>query len=334
MVRTGAPAGHGGYFHEALLYDSDEELLAVALPFVQEGVAAGEPVVVALGDRSAALVQAALGDTAGVAVEVDGGRAAVGRYANPVDALSFYRETFTQHAAAGVGQVRVLGETPHPGLGQPWEWWARYEATVNHAFAAFPVWGLCPYDLRRTSAAVVEDVTRSHPYLAAADGAHRDNPCYRDPAQFLTGRAPAVLDPLLAHPARGALLDPTPAVARAAVRDIAAATALVRARVEDMVLAVNEAVTNATCHGRRPARLRIWAALERLVAAVTDRGPGPTDPYAGLLPTPPTAGGRGLWMIYRLCSHVTFHRDEQGFTLGLVAGRPVLEGGGHAHHRP
>jgi anti-sigma regulatory factor (Ser/Thr protein kinase) len=173
-----------------------------------------------------------------------------------------------------------------------------------------------------------------HPYLAGPDGAHRGNPRYRDPAQFLTGRAPAVLDPLLAHPARVELLDPTPAVARAAVRDTATATALPQVRVEDMVLAVNEAVTNATCHGRPPARLRIWAALERLVATVSDRGPGPTDPYAGLLPTPTTAGGRGLWMMHRLCSHVTFHRDEQGFTLGLVAGRPALEGGGHAHHRP
>jgi hypothetical protein len=78
----------------------------------------------------------------------------------------------------------------------------------------------------------------------------------------LTGRAPAVLDPLLAHPARVELLDPTPAVARAAVRGTAAATALPQVRVEDMVLAVNEAVTNATCHGRPPARLRIWTALE------------------------------------------------------------------------
>jgi anti-sigma regulatory factor (Ser/Thr protein kinase) len=332
MVRSGEPAGHRGYFHEALLYTSDEEFLAVALPFVRDGVAAGEPVVLALGERSTALVQAALGDTSGVALSAGlGGE--VGRYTNPADALSFFRETLTEHAAAGVGQVRVLGETPHPGLGQPWEWWARYEATVNHALAELPVWGLCPYDLRLTSAAVLEDVARSHPYLVTAEGAHRSNARYDDPAQFLTGRAPAVLDPLLAHPARVELIDPTPAVARAAVRDTAGRTALDRAQVEDMVLAVNEAVTNAICHGLRPARLRIWTALERLIATVTDRGQGPTDPYAGLLPTPTTAGGRGLWMMHRLCSHVTFHRDEEGFTLGLVAGRPVLERGGDAHHR-
>jgi anti-sigma regulatory factor (Ser/Thr protein kinase) len=332
MVRTGEPAGHRGYFHEALLYNSDEEFLAVALPFVRDGVAAGEPVVLALGERSATLLQAALGDTAAVALSAGVG-ADVGRYDNPADALSFYRETLTEHAAAGVGQVRVLGETPHPGLGQPWEWWARYEATVNHALAELPVWGLCPYDLRLTSDAVLEDVARSHPYLAATDGAHRSNPRYDDPAQFLTGRAPAVLDPLLAHPARVELIDPTPAVARAAVRDTASGTALDGARVEDMVLAVNEAVTNATCHGRRPARLRIWTGPERLVATVTDRGHGPTDPYAGLLPTFTTAGGRGLWMMHRLCSHVTFHRDEDGFTLGLVAGKPVLQGGGDAYYR-
>jgi hypothetical protein len=108
---------HRGYFHEALLYDSDEEFLAVALPFLQDGVAAGEPVLVALG---------------------------------------------------------------------------------------IPTWPPPP--------------------------GHRGNPRYRDPAQFLTGRVPAVLDPLLAHPARVELLDPTPAVARAAVRDTAAATALARAR--------------------------------------------------------------------------------------------------------
>jgi hypothetical protein len=43
VVRTGEPAGHRGYFHEALLYNSEEEFLAAALPFLQDGVAAGEP---------------------------------------------------------------------------------------------------------------------------------------------------------------------------------------------------------------------------------------------------------------------------------------------------
>jgi len=316
--------GHRGYVHEAALYGSDEEFLAAAVPFLRDGVAAGDPVVVAVGEASAALLRASLGDTTGINMsnEVSGGR-----FANPLHALGSYRDLFTRHAVSGrVGQVRVLGEIPHPGLGQPWEWWARYEATANHAFAPFPVWGLCPYDLRLTPEAVLADVTRSHPYLTTtAGGAHRPNPHYQDPAQFLRGRDRAGLDPLLADPARVEMTDPTPAAARAAVRDATTLTALVRDEVEDMVLAVNEAVTNAATHGRLPVRLRLWTALDRLVATITDIGGGPTDPYAGVLPAADALGGRGLWMMHHLCRHVTFHRDEEGFTLGLVAGTPALD---------
>jgi len=59
-MRTGAAAGHEGYFHEAVYYSSDEELLAVLVPFLTGGPAAGEPTVVSLGERNAALVRGAL----------------------------------------------------------------------------------------------------------------------------------------------------------------------------------------------------------------------------------------------------------------------------------
>ena len=42
-MRMGALTDRRGYLHEAVLYDSDEEFLGVVLPFLQEGVAAGEP---------------------------------------------------------------------------------------------------------------------------------------------------------------------------------------------------------------------------------------------------------------------------------------------------
>jgi len=45
-MRTGAAAGHTGYYHEAVCYGSDDDLLAVTLPFLLGGVAAGEPTVV------------------------------------------------------------------------------------------------------------------------------------------------------------------------------------------------------------------------------------------------------------------------------------------------
>jgi hypothetical protein len=40
-VRTGAAAGHRGYFHETAFYSSDEEFLAIVVPFL-EGSDAGD----------------------------------------------------------------------------------------------------------------------------------------------------------------------------------------------------------------------------------------------------------------------------------------------------
>ena len=37
LMRTGAAAGHRGYLHEALCYSTDEEFLAVVVPFLTEG---------------------------------------------------------------------------------------------------------------------------------------------------------------------------------------------------------------------------------------------------------------------------------------------------------
>jgi hypothetical protein len=48
-----AQTGRPGYLHEAVLYDSDEEFLGVVVPFLQGGVAAGEPCLVASARRAA-----------------------------------------------------------------------------------------------------------------------------------------------------------------------------------------------------------------------------------------------------------------------------------------
>ncbi len=54
-----APAD--GAIHQACLYGSDDEFQAMALPFVNAGLAAGEPVLVATTAGSAALLKEGLG---------------------------------------------------------------------------------------------------------------------------------------------------------------------------------------------------------------------------------------------------------------------------------
>src|SRR3954451_14176265 len=199
-MRMGAPTDRRGYLHEAVLYDSDEELLGVVVPFLQEGVAVGEPCLVALGASTTRLVRAALGGTTGVRFLDD-------RYDRPASVIRSNRDLFAAHVADGASRIRVASAVPHPGVGAPWDGWARYEAAVNHAYAEFPLWGLCAYDTRITPDPVLDDVARTHPYLSTAGG-HQVNPRYQDPAEFLARRPPSRGDPVETSPPVIDLLDP------------------------------------------------------------------------------------------------------------------------------
>jgi anti-sigma regulatory factor (Ser/Thr protein kinase) len=323
-TRTGAAAGHDGYLHEAVCYDSDEHLLAVTVPFLLGGVAAGEPTVVALGERASALVRDALPDP-GAVTFLTGGE----MYARPAGAIRAYRKMLARYTGEGAGQIRIIGELGPAVTGPVWDSWARYESAINHAYDEFPLWGMCAYDVRVTPAAVLDDVARTHPRTALPGDRHVPSPAFVDPAVFLADRRPVPPDPVQHGTPLIDLIDPTPMAARRAVRDHAHA-GLSPADREDLLVAVSEIVTNARRHGRGPVLLRLWAGADRTVVTVTDQGDGPGNPYAGLLPahsgSPITAnGGLGLWITHQACDHVTMGRAPDGFTVRLtagVAGRP------------
>lgn len=316
-MRTGAAAAHTGYFHEAIRYDSDEHLLGVVVPFVLGGVAAGEPTLLTFGERNAALVRAALPAVCPVTF-LTGEEV----YARPAAAIRAYRRLLAEHVAAGAGQIRIVGELPRESLGATWDWWARYESAINRAYDEFPLWSMCAYDERTTPAAVLADVARTHPHTVRPHGRHEPNPQYSHPDAFLLENRAAVADPVQQPPPVAELLDPSPAEARAAVR-AADDGRLPATDVEDLVLAVSEIVTNAYRYGRPPARMRVWRGAGRMVVTVRDAGPGPKDPFAGLLPAAggPSAG-LGLWIAHQACSHVSLHRDPDGFTVRLTVGLP------------
>jgi anti-sigma regulatory factor (Ser/Thr protein kinase) len=315
-VAGGTATRRRSHVHEAVFYDSDTELLRIVVPFLEEGLEAAEPTVVVVDDRAAELLRDAVHSPDLVFL----GRRE--RRRDPASAIALSRELVVGHLAGGARRVRVLGEVPHTGHGAPWEWWARYEAAVNHAYAEFPLWSVCPYDLRITPAAVVEDVTRTHPWITADDGSRAANPRYQDPRQFLLHQ-PAEADPLEASEPRFDLLGPSPGEARRAVQDCTDLAGR-DLEVDDVVLCVNEAVTNALLHGRPVVRVRLWSGADRVVVSVADRGAGPTDPFVGLLPTGRRAqvgagsAGLGLWMAHQMCSHLTLDRSADGFTVRMV----------------
>ncbi|MDG6106332.1 sensor histidine kinase [Dactylosporangium aurantiacum] len=316
-MRTGAAAGHTGYFHEAVRYDSDEHLLAVVVPFLLGGVAAGEPTLVAFGDRNAALVRAAL--PAGCPVSFLGGGDV---YARPAAAIRSYRSLLAGHVAAGAGQIRIVGELLPEHFGAAWDAWSRYESAINHAYDEFPLWSMCAYDERVTPPAVLADVDRTHPRTARPRDRHEPNAGYTPPEEFLLENRPYVTDPIQHGAPAAELLDPSPTRAREAVL-AAEGGALPAGRIEELLLAVTEVVSNARVHGQPPVRMRIWTGEGRLVVTVEDRGPGPKDPFTGLLPvTSTTSAGLGLWIAHQYCDHVGLRRGPGGFTIRLTAGPP------------
>ncbi|MEV6845780.1 sensor histidine kinase [Actinoplanes sp. NPDC051411] len=313
-MRTGAAAGHHGYYHEAVCYDSDEHLLAVVLPFLTGGAEAGEPTVVALGERNTALVRDALaGDSRVTYLASDE------TYARPAAAIRAYRKMLAGHGAAGAGQIRIAGELP-ASFGPAWDSWARYESAINHAYDEFPLWSMCAYDVRTTPAPALADVARTHPRTALPDGRHPAGEAYTDPRTFLAERRPLPPDRLRATAPRADLTDPTSAQARLAVRR-AAPPGLAASDLDGFLVAVTEAVTNAARHGVPPTRMRVWTDTDRMIVEVADRGDGPKDPFAGLLPAGHGhGGGLGLWITHQICDHVAFGSDERGFTVRLTTG--------------
>ncbi|HEY2719136.1 MAG TPA: ATP-binding protein, partial [Solirubrobacteraceae bacterium] len=81
---------------------------------------------------------------------------------------------------------------------------------------------------------------------------------------------------------------------------------------EDLVLAVNELATNSVQHGGGGGMLRVWQELGALVCDVRDRG-FIEDPLAGRRRPPiDQYGGRGLWLVNRLCDLVQIRSSPSG----------------------
>jgi signal transduction histidine kinase len=154
-------------------------------------------------------------------------------------------------------------------------------------------WGVCAYDRRETADDVLADVQRTHPRLAVDGGTRTVE--YRDPAGFLAEQAERDGDPLLNRAPDVELLDPDPEQL-AIIEVMAERTQLGRDDVNGLRLSTIELVRNAGDYGLRPICVRVWAAIDRLVVAVTDRGPGLWDPFVGLI----TRGADGVGFTIRL----------------------------------
>jgi hypothetical protein len=212
-MRTGAARGQVGHFHEAGFYGSDAEFAALIVPFAEEGIAAGEPVIIGYDDRKSGLLRSWLTDPS--AVDFIGDKSL---YATPGRAIATYRRLFEFHVAMGAGQIRIAGDVPHPGNGGRFEGWDRYESAVNTVWQDFPVWGRCLYDTTTTPAPVLDIVERTHPRIVSPSGERRASDRYQGASAF--EGLPYAPDPLEDTPPLAELVNRPAADARHALSEL------------------------------------------------------------------------------------------------------------------
>ncbi len=301
--------------HQVAFYESDRGFLDIVTPFLQQGVAAGEPTVAALNRSHATLVRTALPGP-GVTYLPDGFEPD-----RPAITIKACQELFAGHVAGGAECIRLVGEVPLPMLGNPWDSWSSFESVINQAFVTFPLWGLYVYERCRLPPKILHQVERTHPYLFTADGGYVDSDYYQDPSRFMADRPRAAPEAIESDRPAVVLVQPFPVAARHAVAKLGAGSDVGTAEIDDLIVAVSEVVTNAILHGRPPTTLRAWADRGCVVVTVHDRGSGPENPFVGFLPTDKghAEGGYGLWIAHQLCHRVSLDADDDGFTVRLVA---------------
>ena len=232
-----------GLRHEAVVYRGEEGFVAGVLPYVEEGLERGEPVLAVTTPANAAALRDALGPRAGP-LDVRDSREWYRLPGATLTACGRYVER-----RGGGRRVRIVGEPVWHRLSAAATGdWMRYEWMLNRAFRSTAVSIVCPYDARALPPGVVAGACRTHPRVAGAGPASLAPPSELAPP---VGPAPPPGAETLA-PLR------TAAEARRLAERRARAAGLPDERVATFVLAVNELAANALEHGRPPAELAVW----------------------------------------------------------------------------
>ncbi|HET7326013.1 MAG TPA: sensor histidine kinase [Nocardioidaceae bacterium] len=303
---------HNGYRHEALFWSGLEDFVAGTAPFVAEGVAAGEPVLVAVPESHWWPMRAALGPAAEQVHYVDMTKLG----ANPARIIPQWKRFVEQEAMSGV---------PVRGVGEP-IWAGRrsaeinecqvHEALLNIAIGPdVPLWLRCPYDLDGLDDDVLEAAQRSHPLLVEQE-------VYRGSTRYGgVDYVDSVMGGELPEPPAGARLLKFDSLnieaARQAVWGWQAAAHVGGDRLDDLALAVHEVAVNSVLHGGGAGWLRMWRQADALICDVRDNGIL-HDPLAGRnTPDDSQPRGRGLWMANQLCDLVQIRSMPDGTVVRL-----------------
>jgi anti-sigma regulatory factor (Ser/Thr protein kinase) len=299
--------------HQAFTYGDTDEFTAAMVPFVRDGLQAGDAVCVVTGRSNISALREGLGDEAS-GVDFHESR---DWYRNPYQTMSAWARYVDQHADGRA--ARLIGEPVWEGRSAASiREWTRYESAVNIAFADSPAWCVCLYNEATLPEDIIAHARCTHPEVLDDDGT-RPSPEFLHPSRLFESIADGDAPPPDADVTVFEVGDVSEA--RRHVGRVAEDAGLSRVHLSDWTLAVSELLTNGARHGREPVRFRLWRDDGELVAEVADTGHGLADHLAGCMPPPPEAtSGRGLWLVRQLADSVDFCRTNNGFAVRMRFG--------------
>jgi anti-sigma regulatory factor (Ser/Thr protein kinase) len=300
------------FHHSTLFYSGDDGFLQGTVPFINEALAAEEPMLVAVGSARIDLLKEALGEGADRVRFVD--MRVLGD--NPARIIPAWHRFLEDHPSDG-RSVRGIGEPIWPGR-SPAELTEcqRHESLLNVAFDQGRAWRLlCPYDLDGLEESTIEAARRSHPFIAQENGSQVSDAYLH--ADMGPGPFHGTLPPPRAPVAQLAFTGDQLATLRQLLSDWASGFHLGVERTQHLVLAVTELASNSVRHGGGRGRLRMWREEQTLLVEVQDRG-RISEPLIGRTrPTPEQPRGRGLWLVHHLCDLVQIRSDDAGNVVRL-----------------
>ncbi|HLZ95992.1 MAG TPA: sensor histidine kinase [Candidatus Dormibacteraeota bacterium] len=301
-----------GFRHEALFYASEDEFLLGTVPFIRQGVQAGDAILVVESEEKVRLLRRELGEDASAVHFAN--MAQVG--ANPARIIPAWREFVEGHDHEGRG-LRGIGEPIWAGRSaDELVECQRHESLLNVAFGGGRPWRLlCPYDTEALPAYVIDEARRSHAYVSERH-VELPSPQFRG----IDGSA-AVPDTPLRPAPREAVAITFGAEDLGNLRSFtgryATGAGLDQTRTDDLVCAVNEIATNSVRHGGGGGTFLMWREDGNLVCEVRDRGRY-DKPLADRERGHGTSTPRGLWLANQLCDLVQIRTYATGTVVRLL----------------
>ncbi len=192
----------GRHNHLCVIYKTQEEQFAAAVPFLQAGLERGEKCLYIAADDNAAAavleatraqginVEAAIKNRA-LTVKTTNETFLKRGYFDPEGMLSFLAECVSTAKAAGYSAFRPAGEMSWMLGADGGERWAEFESKLNHFLRDYDVSAICLYNHRRSPPEVILGVLRTHPTVVYC-GLVSKNLYYVPPEEFLKPNQPAL----------------------------------------------------------------------------------------------------------------------------------------------